>query len=611
MYSIVLINAWALSITFLSTAPTWLSLYIPMGFTAICGARLVGWWRLRHVVPTVKYAHRALTLTTRLAFLLTVLMTIWALSLFPYGDPYMQGSIAFFIAITGLGVINCLQQLRSATIMVAIVVNCIFVAYFCIADITAFMGMAINLVLVSVALLLVMAVQFRHFAGAVSVRAELEAISRENARLANLDSLTELANRREFFARLEGLFDKLEGKRLAVGVIDLDGFKPVNDLYGHKIGDKLLVEVGKRLADEAGDGNHIARLGGDEFALTVVDCPDDTQLLALGERICAALRTPFVLAETTVQISGSIGFSVYPDTAGHAQELYERADYALYCSKRTSRGHPLLFTEQHMVEIEQNTRIEQALLNADLNAELTVFYQPIIAIDTGKTMAFEALARWASPVLGNVPPSDFIPVAERAGLISEMTRILLKKALTTASHWPDNVGLSFNLSAHDISSSQAVSLIVGTILASGVDPKRLDLELTETAMLHDFAQAKAAIDMLKLLGCGIALDDFGTGYSSLSQLHALPLTKIKIDRSFVSNLDRNPASYKIVKSLLALSTDMGLGCVVEGVETKEELAALNILGGRLVQGYFYSLPVPASELERFLPQTTGPAQMAG
>ncbi|WP_322990471.1 EAL domain-containing protein, partial [Hoeflea sp.] len=275
------------------------------------------------------------------------------------------------------------------------------------------------------------------------------------------------------------------------------------------------------------------------------------------------------------------------------------------------RGHPLLFTEQHMVEIEQNTRIEQALLNADLNAELTVFYQPIIAIDTGKTMAFEALARWTSPVLGNVPPSDFIPVAERAGLISEMTRILLKKALTTASHWPDNVGLSFNLSAHDISSSQAVSLIVGTILASGVDPKRLDLELTETAMLHDFAQAKAAIDMLKLLGCGIALDDFGTGYSSLSQLHALPLTKIKIDRSFVSNLDRNPASYKIVKSLLALSTDMGLGCVVEGVETKEELAALNILGGRLVQGYFYSPPVPASELERFLPQTTSPAQMAG
>ncbi|MCY0149536.1 EAL domain-containing protein [Hoeflea sp. G2-23] len=611
MYSIVLINAWALSITFLSTAPLWLSLYIPLGFTAVCGARLVGWWRLRHMVPTAEYAHRALTLTTRLAFLLTVLMTGWALALFPYGDPYMQGSIAFFIAITGLGVINCLQQLRSATIMVAIVVNCVFVTYFALADITSFMGMAVNLVLVSVALLLVVAVQFRHFSGAVSARAELETISKENARLANLDSLTGLANRREFFTRLEGLFGEAEGKRLAVGVIDLDGFKPVNDLYGHKVGDRLLVEVGKRLADEAGDGNHIARLGGDEFALTVVDCPDDGALLALGERICAALRAPFVLAEATVQISGSIGFSVYPETAGHAQELYERADYALYCSKRTNRGHPLLFTKQHMVEIEQNTRIEQALLNADLNTELTVFYQPIIAIDTGKTMAFEALARWTSPVLGNVPPSDFIPVAERAGLISELTRILLKKALATASQWPDNVGLSFNLSAHDISSSKAVSLIVGTILASGVDPQRLDLELTETAMLHDFAQAKAAIEMLQLLGCGIALDDFGTGYSSLSQLHALPLTKIKIDRSFVSNLDQNPASYKIVKSLLALSSDMGLGCVVEGVETSEELAALKKLGGRLVQGYFYSPPVPASQLERFLPQTTGPARMAG
>ena len=189
-------------------------------------------------------------------------------------------------------------------------------------------------------------------------------------------------------------------------------------------------------------------------------------------------------------------------------------------------------------------------------------------------------------------------------MIGQLTRVLLRKALASASHWPKEVGLSFNLSTHDISTSDGVVAIVGIIMASGVDPERLDLEITETAMMYDFVQAKAAIAMLKTLGCGIALDDFGTGYSSLSQLHALPLTKIKIDRSFVTDLHKNPASFKIVKSLLALSSDMGLSCVIEGVESADELAVLRKLGGELVQGYFYSRPMPEIEVAGFLRQET-------
>ena len=218
-------------------------------------------------------------------------------------------------------------------------------------------------------------------------------------------------------------------------------------------------------------------------------------------------------------------------------------------------------------------------------------------------MAFEALARWNNPALGNVPPALFIPVAERAGLVGGITRIILEKALATTSNWPENVGLSFNLSTQDICSPDGVVRIVGMILSSGIDPQRLDLEITETAMMYDFERAKTAIETLKALGCGIALDDFGTGYSSLSQLHALPLTKIKIDRTFVSNIDKNPASYKIVKSLLTLSRDMGLGCVVEGVETREEMDTLVKLGGQLAQGYFYSRAISESQINDFLPKT--------
>ena len=601
MYSIVLINAWALAITFMPAAPAWLTVYVPLGFTAICGIRLAGWWRSRHSCPTAETAHKALTRTNQFGFVLTVALTAWALSLYPYGDPYLQGNVAFFVGITGVGVIICLLQLKSAAFMVAIIINVSFVVFFGASGIPSFGVMAVNMLLVAIALLLVVTVQFRHFAAAVDARTKLEAANRENFRLANLDSLTGLSNRRQFFSHLEAAFAQSPGQHIAIGVIDLDGFKPVNDLYGHAVGDSLLVQVGQRLAALSCANTHVSRLGGDEFALTIVDCPDDAGLLAFGEEICARLREPFVLAEATVQISGSIGFSVFPHLASNAHELYERADYALYQSKRAHRGHALLFSRDHIIEIEQSDRIERLLCNADLDQEMAVLFQLIVDIRLERTVAFEALARWTSPVLGPVPPDRFIPVAERAGLVSQLTRVLLKKALAVARDWPQEVRLSFNLSTHDISSSDGVTAILGIVVSSGVDPRRIDFEITETAMMYDFKQATASIAVFKKLGCGIALDDFGTGYSSLSRLHALPLTKIKIDRSFVSGLDNNPASYKIVKSLLALSADMGLDCVVEGVETAAELATLDKLGGRLVQGYIYSRPLPQTEIAAFLP----------
>ncbi len=595
MYVILLINTWAVAVTHIKVAPRWSTIDIPVVMTLVCVVRLVTWVRSIRREPTPEIAFRAMVRTSRLSGVIALAFTAWALSLFPYGDAYAQVHVAFYMAITVIGVIFCLMHLRPAAIAVALIVNGTFSVFFALTGNLVFLAIAANTALVSVTMLVILLIHYRDFTRMVDAQAE-------NLRLANVDSLTDLPNRRAFFAALNRACAsaKVNGTKVGVGVIDLDGFKPVNDLYGHALGDKLLYEVAQRLSRACASTVHVARLGGDEFSLVVPDLSDEGELLALGKRICAALRELFVLGETTIQVAGSIGFAVYSDATLDANEVFERADYALYYGKRTSRGVATLFSAKHDAEIRHDARVEQALKVANFEEELTTVFQPIVDVSSQSTIAFEALARWASPVLGQIPPVQFIPVAERMGIISTLTRTLLKKALAVATAWPSNIRLSFNLSAHDLSSSDNVQELITIINHSGFDPKNLDLEITETAYIHDLKQLQIATESLRALGCGISLDDFGTGYSSLTHLHALPLTKIKIDRSFVSKLHENPASYKIVKSLLALSRDMEIGCIIEGVETKEEMVALGTLGGLTVQGYYYSRPIKSDQVAAFL-----------
>lgn len=608
MYSVLLINTWALAISFYGQAPDWLSLYIPLAITIVCGVRILSWLRSRKVVSSFESAHKMLMRTNVLSGAFTIMLTAWSLMLFPYGNSFMQGHIAFFMAITGVGVIICLQQLRSAALIIALSVNVPFVLFFGTTGIESFLIISGNMVLVTVTLLMVTTVQSRNFANMIEARVELEAVNKENEKLANRDPLTGLANRRQFFTHLNHQFAESEraSRQLTVGVIDLDGFKPINDLYGHAMGDNLLMQVGEQLSELADQHIFVSRLGGDEFALVINKDLSNEKLLALGRKICGILNTSFILPEASVQISGSIGFAVYPDLASSSKELYERADYALFHGKKTNRGDVTIFCHSHIQKIETDSKIERILSDANLEQEIAVFYQPIVDLGTSRTVAFEALARWDGPVLGKVSPAHFIPIAEKTGLITRLTEILLKKAIKAALTWPKDIRLSFNLSAKDISSPTAALKIFNIIRNSKIDPKRIDLEITETATMFDTEQAQSSIQLLKSLGCGIALDDFGTGFSSLSHLHALPLTKIKIDRSFVTQIDQKPSSYKIVKSLLALGRDMHLQCVIEGVETEEELAVIDSCGGQLVQGYFFSEPLPESKVSHFIKETVTP-----
>ncbi|OCJ55805.1 histidine kinase [Agrobacterium rubi] len=603
MYFILISSTWALAATHLSVAPFSLTVVVPSFFTLVSIVRVLFWWKSRDHSPPASEALSALKRTQRLAIVIASAFTLWSLLLYPYGNAYQQSHIAFYMAITVISCIFCLMHVRSAAFVVAVIVNGTFIVFFATSSQPTFIAIAINVLLVSFGMLAVLMVNYGNFERMIIAQQQTEALSNENLRLANIDSLTGLPNRRAFFHHLAEAFEsaKAQNQRLAVGVIDLDGFKPVNDLYGHSTGDRLLVDVSNRLGRlfSASD-MFLSRLGGDEFAFVISDVADDHDIVGDGNRMCDQLRSPFDLPDATIMISGSIGIAVFPDLASSPEELFDRADYALYNGKRRKRGNSTLFTEQHVAEIHRDARIEQTLKQADLTAELSTVFQPIVDIAQHRTTGFEALARWNSPYLGQVSPSLFIPIAERAGIIGSLTRPLLKKALDAAVRWPGDIRLSFNLSAQDLNSSDAVIGIIAIIETSGFPASRLDLEITETAFIHDTRQARQSVEMLRQIGCGISLDDFGTGYSSLTSLHSLPLTKIKIDHSFVHEVQSNPASYKIVKSVLILSREMGLDTIVEGVETAEQMAVIRNLGANLVQGYFFSRPMGENDIADFL-----------
>ena len=513
--------------------------------------------------------------------------------------PTSSPHVAFYIANTVVGCIFCLMHLRAAALALTAIVLGPFTIFFGTSGNPVFTALALNVALVTVAMVFILFTYYRDFGALIQSQKELEArqaetqrLSDENHRLANLDSLTNLPNRRQFRAELETRIARAEKNRtgLALGLIDLDGFKPVNDTFGHGIGDKLLVEVGERLLAFAGQGLFPARLGGDEFGIIFEGKACAERLHAIGDEICAALQEPYVFNGQTARVSGSLGISILGDAGTTADRLFDRADFALYLAKQNFRGTTVVFSAEHEAEINEQGRIQQALRAADFEKEMYLVFQPMVDVDTNGISAYEALARWQSPTLGNVPPGIFIRAAERAGIIGRLTEILVQKALAATQSWPDHIRLSVNLSTRDVVSNKTVDTLLEIIAQSGVDPARLDIEVTETAVMRNFTLAADNIRRFAERGIGIALDDFGTGHSSLNYVHKLPLTKIKIDRSFIVDIATNERSRSIVKTIVDLSRNVGCVCVVEGMETHEQVAALRGLGCRMMQGYYFARP---------------------
>jgi diguanylate cyclase (GGDEF)-like protein len=378
-------------------------------------------------------------------------------------------------------------------------------------------------------------------------------------------------------------------------MIDLDRFKPVNDTYGHIIGDKLLSEVGARLAIEAGRDVVVARLGGDEFGFIA---SDPASFKGIGQRICDHLSRPYSIEGIGLTIGCSCGMASFPESGETAAELFDHSDYALYISKSAREGQAVLYSAEHEKQVRSEKAIALALKAANLEDELEIYFQPIIDIKSNKVRAVEALARWTSPTLGRIPPNLFIGCAERMGLIHEVTLALFKKALTHLHRLPADLKLSFNLSAHDVTSQRTIVSLIGMMKGMAVEPSRIVFEITETAVMRDFEVAAQSISLLRRMGVQLALDDFGTGQSSLGYLHRLTIDKVKIDRTFVAGLGEL-SGRKIIQSIVGLCQTLDLECIVEGVEKESQVKILQGLGCTTIQGFLIAPPMPIEEFLRW------------
>jgi diguanylate cyclase (GGDEF)-like protein len=601
LYFTLMVNSIAVAYTHVQSAPAVMSKIIPAVLCAGCMLRLSVWARRRALGMVLTDGQIAVRMrnTVVLVVLFGLAFTFWGLSLYPYGGPYERTHVAFYMSITVIACIFCLMHMRMAALLLTAIVLGPFVVFFSMTGNPVLLAIAMNAMLVSIAMVKVLLTYYRDFSDLVNAKKVLEdkqqqllALNNENQRLANIDSLTALPNRRHFLSRLGQHFahERLNETRFAVGIVDLDGFKQVNDLHGHRAGDNLLREVGRRLEAFTSDDLQIARLGGDEFGLVFGHVLSNDALLATSTAICDALRQPYALSEITARISATIGIALFPDAGRTAEQLFERADYALYHAKAHRRGQATIFSEQHESTIRHLGRIEQGLRQADLECEMTLHFQPILNVTTGEIVSYESLARWESPTLGKIPPDVFIRVAEKSDLIHELTAVLLRKALAFMERSDTRVGVSVNLSARDLASPDAVERIREIVLQSHIDPSRLTFEVTETAVIEDFAKGRAALSQLSALGAKIALDDFGTGYSSLHCIHQLPLNSVKVDRTFVGNIEQDRLAQGIVRTIVELCRNLALSCVIEGVETERQAAALAELGCNFMQGYHFGMP---------------------
>jgi diguanylate cyclase (GGDEF)-like protein len=420
--------------------------------------------------------------------------------------------------------------------------------------------------------------------------------------MAYSDPLTGLGNR----YRLRDKIRLLAAERaqdpapFTICIANLDGFKPINDLFGAEAGDEILCQVAHRLKACIPDGATVTRHDGDEFAFILPLVFERTGAERIGQMIKDVLSAPYDLGDRNVRLSASFGFAIYPFAGEDFEELLKSAETALYRSKRRGRGQITVYSREIAQEMKRATQLEQALRNAIIADAVDVHFQPIVRISDGGVVGFEALARWIDADLGFVSPAVFVPLAEERGFIDALSETLLRKAAEAALSWPRELFLSFNLSSAQLMDPGTTEAILATLARVGLDPYRLELEITETAVMTSADTAQRIIADLRQQGVRISLDDFGTGQSSLGRLRDFTFDKVKIDRAFVSRITTDRASEHIVKAIIAMCDGLNLAVVAEGIEEKADADKLNELGCAMGQGYYYGKPADSAVTLRYL-----------
>ncbi len=425
------------------------------------------------------------------------------------------------------------------------------------------------------------------------------------AYMAHHDALTDLPNRVLFHERLNELLGRVRrnGESLAVHCLDLDHFKGVNDTLGHPIGDELLKAVARRLGKSLRDSDMVARLGGDEFAVVQFPLagPQDASTLAMT--LIEIVSKPYEVHGHEFVVGASIGIALAPDDGSEADVLLRNADMALYRAKAEGRGTAHFFEPEMDRRIQARRVLELDLRKAFANGEFELFYQPLINLNANAISGFEALLRWRHAERGMIAPAEFIPLAEEIGLIVPLGEWVLRKACSEAMGWPRELKVAVNLSPAQFRSRGVVKAVLTALAYSRLSPDRLELEITESVLLGETEANLATLHQLREIGVRISMDDFGTGYSSLSYLRCFPFDKIKIDRSFVSELAERPDCVAIIRAVAGLGTSLGIATTAEGIETREQLDRVRAEGCTEVQGYLFSPPLPASELGQLIAAT--------
>ncbi|MTJ80691.1 MAG: EAL domain-containing protein [Telmatospirillum sp.] len=449
-----------------------------------------------------------------------------------------------------------------------------------------------------------------HYVGAFTDITEHKAAEREIERLAFYDPLTRLPNRRLLHDRLEqALAGAARSNREgALMFIDLDNFKTINDTLGHDKGDELLCQVAERLQASVRRTDTVARLGGDEFVVMLEDLSCGRteaahQARAVADKILAALRKPHQIGTYEWESTPSIGISLFKQGRASVEDLLREADLAMYTAKNEGRNGVRFFDPEMQSTVLARTTLATELHDAVERGQLEVFYQPQVDRDGALTGA-EALLRWHHPVRGLVPPDEFIPIAEETALILPIGQWVLEMACARLVLWADqeatrHLTLSVNVSACQFRQSDFVRQVIGTVERHGADPGKLKLELTESVLLDDINDAIAKMRDMKAHGLSISLDDFGTGYSSLAYLRSLPLSELKIDRSFVTDVHTDPQAAAIAKTIVFLGQSLGLSVIAEGVETQSQRDVLHSTGCADFQGYLFSRPLPLADFENY------------
>jgi diguanylate cyclase (GGDEF)-like protein len=512
----------------------------------------------------------------------------WNLAVLAAGIAYFVANnsfVAIAIALSGRGHV---WPVIRATIIDEALSDCVLLALSPIVIIVADR----NLVLLPLLLLPVFAVY------------KSASISAEKDHQATHDLLTELPNRLSFAESLQRRLSqpKLRPYKAAVLLLDLDRFKEVNDTLGHHAGDQLLALIGPRIVDVLPPDSIVARLGGDEFAVLLPKIPDEHEVVEIASRVARALDEPFRIDDFNLEVEASIGIALCPDHGQTADILMKHADIAMYAAKGR---HSVveLYDSAHDHHSTERLRLVSELRRAIADGEIVVFYQPKLDLASGRVRGVEALVRWIHPQHGLIPPSDFVPVAEHTGLIRPLTSHVLDAAVEQASVWRArgfDLAVAVNLSARSLHDGAIVHDVATSLSTHELPAALLQLEITESSIMADPARARRILDQLDEMGVNISIDDFGTGYSSLAYLQQLPVSEIKIDRSFVTNVLESPADQVIVRSTVDLARNLGLVSTAEGVESAAALRWLREVGCGNAQGYHIARPMPAHAVTQWL-----------